>query len=278
MTLDEALSSGQAAVYETGDVNNLEIENLSDDRLLFVQSGVIVKGGKQDRVLSVDLVLPPGSGRTSTAAFCVEHGRWSQRGEESAQSFASADKAIAGKGLKLAAKSEKSQDGVWGAVAAAQATLTEVVGGNVAAPESPSSFQLTLENERVVQAIAAQIVALKELPDEQPDATGFIYAINGQIAGGDIYGSPELFRKLWAGLLEASAIEAVAAKGDMTAAVIATGDDVRRFLASTDEMAGQKELLPAGVTLVVREDDKVAAFETSSSEIEGSIHRSYIVK
>jgi hypothetical protein len=278
VTLDEALAAGQAAVYETSDVNNLEVENLSADRLLFVQAGDIVKGGKQDRVLSVDLVLPPKSGRTSIAAFCVEHGRWSSRGEESAEAFASANKAIAGKDLKLAAKSEKSQEGVWDAVREAQGMLEAAVGGVVAAPESPSSYQLTLENEKIAAAMAAQIAALKSLVDDHDDAVGFIYAVNGQIAGGDIYGSRDLFRKLWPRLLEASAVEAVAAKGEQTVAVVATEEDARKLMSMAGTMTGEREDLPAGVTLISRQDDKVAIFDTSSSEVDGVIHRNYIVK
>lgn len=278
MTLDEALPAGHAAVYETGDVNNLAVENLSKDRLLFVQAGDIVKGGKQDRVLSVDLILPPGSGRVAIAVFCVEHGRWSARGDEPAQNFASADKAIAGKDLKLAAKSEKSQQGVWNAVSEAQAMLAAAVGGEVAAEESPSSLQLTLENEKIVAAIAAQIAALKDLLEAHADATGFIYAVNGKISGGDLYASHDLFRKIWPRLLEASAIEAIAARGEQTVTLVATEDDVRRMLSTADGIAGQREELPAGVTLVSRQNDEIAAFETGSSRIEGAVHRNYIVK
>ena len=39
LTLDEALASNQAAVYETGDVNELEVENKSKDRTLFIHLG-----------------------------------------------------------------------------------------------------------------------------------------------------------------------------------------------------------------------------------------------
>jgi len=278
MTLDEALPAGHAAVYETGDVNNLQVENLSKDRLLFIQAGDIVKGGQQDRVLSVDLILPPGSGRISIAVFCVEHGRWSARGDEPVQSFASADKTIAGKDLKLAAKSEKSQQGVWNAVSEAQGMLAAAVGGDVAAEESPTSLQLTLENEKIAAAIAAQVTALKDLANANKDATGFIYAVNGKISGGDIYASRDLFRKLWPRLLEASAVEAIAARGEQTVTVVATEDDVRRLLSAADDISGRREYLPAGVTLVTRESDEIAAFETGSSQIDGAVHRNYIVK
>jgi hypothetical protein len=278
MTLDEALPARDAAVYETGDVNNLEVENLSKDRLLFIQAGDIVKGGQQDRVLSVDLVLPPRSGRTSIAVFCVEHGRWSARGDEPAESFASADKTIAGRDLKLAAKSEKSQQGVWDAVAETQGVLQAATGGEVAAPESPSSYQLTLENKEIAAAIAAQVLAFKDLPNEHDDAIGFIYAVNGQIAGGDIYVSHELFGKLWPRLLEASAVEAVAASGEQTMAVVATEEDARKLMSMNETMIGDREDLPVGVTLVSWQDDKVAIFDTSSTQVDGVIHRNYIVK
>ncbi|MGH6960072.1 MAG: ARPP-1 family domain-containing protein, partial [Dongiaceae bacterium] len=166
LTLDEALATGQAAVYETGDVNELKVENKSKDRTLFIQAGDIVKGGRQDRVLSVDLILPPGSGKVPITAFCVEHGRWSARGQESAQQFASADKSLAGKDLKLAAKSKRSQTEVWNAVAETQAKLAASVGEEVAAPASPTSLQLSLENEKVAEAVGKHVTALAALVED----------------------------------------------------------------------------------------------------------------
>src|SRR5258708_38940285 len=54
MTLQEALEAKKAVVYETGNVNQLTVENLSKDEELFIQSGDIVKGGQQDRTLEYD--------------------------------------------------------------------------------------------------------------------------------------------------------------------------------------------------------------------------------
>ncbi len=77
LTLQEALEQRKVVVYETKSVNELSIENRSDQDI-YVQAGDIVKGGQQDRVLAVDLIVPPKSGRMPIAAFCVESGRCEQ--------------------------------------------------------------------------------------------------------------------------------------------------------------------------------------------------------
>ena len=278
VTLDEALADKQAVVYETGDVNELAVENLSPDRTLFIQAGDIVKGGRQDRVLSVDLVLPPGSGRTPITAFCVEHGRWTGRGNESAGNFASASKSLAGKDLKLAAKAARSQQDVWNAVAKTQAMLGDSLGQDVAAVESPTSLQLTLENTKLEAAVAGHVAAFESLAALKSDTIGYVYAVNGRISGGDIYPSPVLFRKLWPKLLEASATEAVAQRAadgaDRTLAI----DAVVAFLTAADGTAPTAEQLPAGVTLITRDSEEAAAFETRTAAADGWVHRNYIAK
>src|SRR5713101_4360263 len=94
LTLQEALEQKKVVVYETQSVNELAIENLSNEEV-YVQAGDIVKGGQQDRMLAVDLIVPPSSGKMPIAAFCVEHGRWSRRGNEQASVFtSSADVAV----------------------------------------------------------------------------------------------------------------------------------------------------------------------------------------
>jgi hypothetical protein len=278
LTLDEALAGGEAAVYETGDVNELEVQNKSKNHTLFIQAGDIVKGGRQDRVLSVDLILPPGSGKIPITAFCVEQGRWSARGDESGQQFASAEKSLAGKDLKLAAKSKRSQTEVWNAVAETQAKLAASVGEDVAAPASPTSLQLSLENTKVAEAVGKHVAALTALAADHPDAVGYLYAVNGKISGGDIYASPLLFRKLWPRLLEASVTEAVAERSDSSAGSGLAADDAAAFLTAMDSAAATDQQLPAGVTLMSRETEKAAAFETRSDAAEGWLHRSYIVK
>ena len=58
LTLAEALAKGSVQVAETGQVNELKIENTGAEEV-FIQAGDMVKGGRQDRVLTVSLLLPP---------------------------------------------------------------------------------------------------------------------------------------------------------------------------------------------------------------------------
>ena len=60
LTLEEALIQKKVIVRETREVNRLTIQNISTEDV-YVQSGDIVKGGAQDRMLVVDLILPPKS-------------------------------------------------------------------------------------------------------------------------------------------------------------------------------------------------------------------------
>jgi hypothetical protein len=148
LTLQEALAQKKVRVYETKDVNELAIQNLSNEDI-YVQAGDIVRGGEQDRMISVDFIVPPRSGRMPIAAFCVESGRWNKRGNEEAAVFSSSENSVATKELKLAAKSANSQQAVWQNVTAAQEKLSRNVGGNVSSPVSSSSLELSIENSKV---------------------------------------------------------------------------------------------------------------------------------
>jgi hypothetical protein len=122
LTLQEAMKRKLVVVRETGDVNRLTIQNRSNQDV-FVQAGDIVKGGQQDRVLALDLIVPPKSRRIPIDAFCVEQGRWSRRGDEAVSAFSASDNALASKDLKIAAKARKSQGDVWANVSKTQEKL-----------------------------------------------------------------------------------------------------------------------------------------------------------
>src|SRR5262249_54189172 len=125
LTLDEALEKKAVVVHETGDVNELAVENVSADHEVFIQACDIVKGGQQDRILAHDLLLPPKSGKVTIASFCCESGRWAKRGGEDEKTFGSSKNQAATNDVKLAARKEMSQRLVWDNVSKAQMTLGE---------------------------------------------------------------------------------------------------------------------------------------------------------
>jgi len=304
VTLQEALAKGSVKVDETGTVNELIVENLGAEEV-FVQAGDIVKGGRQDRVLSVDLLLPPRSGRVSIAAFCVEHGRWSGRGDEDAASFSSASSAMPSQEAKLALRAYaaaaappsagtadptaaragahsvaadvgQSQQTIWSTVKKVQERLSRSVGAPVVAPASPSSLQLSLENKELKQAQAAYTKALAEAGEADADVVGYVYAINGKINGGDVYASNALFRKMWRKQLGANVTEAISKK-DAAAAAPPSVKEVQAFLTMGENGAKTERAINAHVRLATLDGDAGLYAETRRSD--GSwVHRNYLAK
>ncbi len=279
LTLQEALKKGVVIVYETGDVQKLTIENKSAGEYVYVQWGEIVKGGKQDRVIRYDLVLKPKSGKVPLASFCVEHGRWTGRGNEAVTNFESSGSALATKELKLATKKSGSQQKVWSGVAKVQNDLARNVGGSVKGGESPSSLQLTLENKKVQAAAAAYVKQLAPIVEGKEDVVGFAFAINGEVNSADVYASGALFRKLWPKLIEASAIEAIAAYEKGKAFEAATAEDVKACLLDADKARAVEEDIAPHIRMRTRETAEMILFETESTDGEPAVvHRGYVNK
>ena len=278
MTLQEAMDKELFRVYETSEVNELEVENLSKEFDVFIQSGDIVKGGKQDRILAVSIIIPAMSGRVKIDSFCVEHGRWTKRGNEDSSKFTSSNDRIVTKELKIAANASRSQQEVWNKVSEAQANLGKNVGGSVAG-SSASSLQLSLEDKKVVANIDEYIKKLGGIVDGKSDVIGYAFAVNGQINSADIYVSNALFKKLWPKMLKASATEAVAASRGVRLADPVKAESVKGFLDDadrakpTDTRSG-----PAGAKLTTREDRDNVMIEAVDEKSKTVVHKSYVKK
>ncbi len=279
LTLEEAMDRKLVRVHETSDVNELEIENVSRTDEVFVQAGDIVKGGKQDRVLSVDLLVPVLSGRIPISSFCVEHGRWTARGDESTTEFNKADEMLPSKDLKVAAMHSNSQTAVWDNVAKSQNKLSAAANTSVASSTSRSSLQLSLENERVRENADDYIEALRNIVESKDGVIGFVFAIDGEINSGDVYGSNELFKKLWPKLLKAAAIESVAESYDPKARSTVAAELISDFLADaeTGRMTSSQNVT-SRVRVIKRESGAIAFTESRDTETGAWLHRSYIAR
>lgn len=278
LTLQEALEQKKVIVYETQSVNELAIENLSSEDI-YVQSGDIVKGGKQDRMMAQDFIVPPKSGRMPISAFCVEHGRWSGRGNERAGVFSSSSDAVVTREIKLAAKSSNSQGAVWENVRLAQDKLSQNLGTRVNSNVSASSLQLAVENTRVQATADSYIKALASIVNRDDDVIGYVFAINGSVNSADVYSSNALFRKLWPKLLKANTVEAIAQLQKETFKPAST-DHAKAFLTEAEKpQPSAAKDVTARVKVVTREDDKNVFFETRDEAQKGAwVHRNYIKK
>jgi hypothetical protein len=277
LTLEEALVQKKVVVYETKSVNELSIQNFSNEDV-YVQSGDIVKGGAQDRMIGVDFIVPPRSGKLPISAFCVEHGRWSGRGEEKAAVFTSSSDAVATREIKLAAKSANSQSEVWDSVKVAQDKLSQNVGTRVNSAVSESSLQLAVENNKVKETVDAYVKSLGMVAGRSDDVIGYVFAINGKVNSADIYGSNVLFKKLWPKLLKANAVEAIAElqKDKFNPASV---DSAKGFLSDSEKAKGTDKDVNARVNLMTREDSENVLYETRDRAQPGVwVHRNYIKK
>jgi hypothetical protein len=299
LTLQEAMAREAVQVYETGSVNELAVENRGEEAV-FIQAGDIVKGGKQDRSLTVSLVLPSHSERIPIASFCVEPGRWSQRGREDVHQFSSAAAAMPSREAKLAmkasapaqnwaqrnlasdpshrpaAETQERQRMVWDYVASISRELSNNVGAAGGLMSPSNSLQTALENDKLKTAQQAYLDLLRPAGEKDPDIIGYFFAVNGKINSGDVYSSNALFRKMWPKLLAASATEAIANLGSAAATAPST-EAVKAFVNSVEAGRGSVTDLNQHARLDTHETAEALYFETAWADGRW-VHRNYLAK
>jgi hypothetical protein len=292
LTLQEALAQKTIEVREIGQVNELLVENTGNEDI-FIQSGDIVKGGQQDRVLSVSLLLKPHSGPLSIASFCVEQGRWSARGGEDVAKFSSANASLPSRAAKIglagaaapktagpdANSVSKRQGEIWKLVTEIQGKLTSNLGAPVAAARSRTSLQLALENGSLERAQAEYVKALQSSGEQDDDIVGYVFAINGKLNSADIYPSNGLFRKMWPKLLRASATEALGERNG-TAQPAPPIAEATSFLASPKDAPSIEKSAGLQGRVEMRESATQLFMEAKPAAAPASawVHRNYLAK
>jgi hypothetical protein len=283
LTLDEGLRSGEVVVTEYGNVRGLvrqrvapaaqrdsaEVNRLvlvnNSKRPLLLLAGEIVAGGKQDRVIGMDRIVPSESDPIDLNVFCVEPGRWvatSDRfgtsgatygaaGGRSAGTAASAKSAgtlMAQPSVRAKAMGDKDQSQVWAEVKKQQQSMTAEVQASPTAPMAQdlritSSYAVVMENQDVkqkVDEVAKPIErdyqsVIKQLRDR--NAVGVVAAVNGRVIWSDVFASTELLEKYWPKLVRSYASEAVATPVKGGEATLAQAES---FLAN---MRGRRETI-----------------------------------
>ena len=247
LVLDEAMAAGKVKIREIadGNVNGLTLQNQAD-RPVFVMAGEVIIGGKQDRIIGRNTVIPAKT-TLEVPVFCVEHGRWNGANK----SFSTA-KALAHGRLRGKASHAAQQD-VWNEVAsknkARKATSASDTYRKVAAQQSDGTLAAM---EKQVQAALAKLPA-----GERARMVGYAVALNGEVATVDLFGSPALFKKVETKLLRSYLTEAI----DVVAAKDArppTPDAVKAFMADVDKAAEQRSYDTAAAATMTKSGARAA--------------------
>jgi len=278
LTLDEGLHSGEVIVTEAGSVQGLirrhgapavrhdgaEVNRLvlvnNSKRPLLLLAGEIVSGGRQDRVIGKDRIVPPESDPVDLSVFCVEPGRWvattANFGASEALYGKNAGTSVGGPvpmaimaqpSVRRKAMAEKNQSEVWNEVNKQKAAMTVEV--EAAAPAAASQMQQVTSyakvNENVevrkqVDSVARPIEQnyqslIHQLRDR--NAVGVVVAVNGRIIWADIFASTDLLNKYWPKLVRSYASEAVVTRAKDAEVSTKQAD---AFLA---DMEGRREMI-----------------------------------
>ncbi len=241
LTLEEGLATGEVTVAEQGaqvlqrsrdgrpiylpqpttgaSVNQLVLVNRSKRPLLLL-AGELVSGGKQDRVIGKDRIVPVGAPPLPLDVFCVEHGRWTGSSQ-----FAAA-RTIVHPSVRESAAVDQAQTKVWDSVR--NGTNSKAPASAPRAQISADSLQFAIagngrteayEKIYVSQAVGVSIDGFVEevqrrfaqatsgLKNER--AVGVVVAYGGEVAWSDIFASGNLFDHYWRKLLRSYAVEAL---------------------------------------------------------------------
>lgn len=277
LTLEEAMERKLVIVHETGEVNELSIENVSQTDEVFIQAGDIVKGGQQDRMLAVDLIVPTRSGRIPIDSFCVESERWTARGRESGTQFNSSTEYAPSKDIKIAAKHSRSQGEVWEQVEDSQKKLSAATNTNTASSVSRSSLPLTMQNEKVRSDSDTYARYLEDIVPKNSDVIGIVMVINGKINSADTYGSSALFVKLWPKLLKAAAIEAVAETAQNSSQGAVNVAEIDSFFETAENAPVTEERTVTDRIRITNREAETSLFLTTLDR-DTMLHNNYLMK
>jgi hypothetical protein len=247
ITLDEGIRSGEVVVTEVGnlhstmrrrppyqtrpyqgaEVNRLVLVNNSKHPLILL-AGEVVTGGKQDRVVGKDRIVPAESDPVDLAVFCVEHGRWI----ESSTKFDTHASVMLQPSVRMKAMADKDQQKVWDEVANSRKNMSGVMlhtpNANLSTVEvtsaqvqidSTSSYAKARENavvQKQVESITEPMQksyesVIKQLRNQ--NAVGVVVAVKGHILWADMFASSALLAKYWPKLLDSYATEALTMPG-----------------------------------------------------------------
>jgi hypothetical protein len=202
--LPQQSAQQQEEVAVSGIVNAVEIENKSD-RPLYILAGQVIIGGKQDRVLARDTIIPAGK-KLQVEVCCVEHGRWSPRMQQGGQGEVSFYAAVTSATTYLKApmvlEGKEAQQKVWKEV--------EKQCKEMDAQTATQTYKEVIE--KTDETVAEFVEAIEKSLGDDKEICGFLACVNGEIETCDLFASPKLLSKFRTQLLRGYALDSIAAE------------------------------------------------------------------
>ena len=247
ITLDEGIRSGEVVVTEVGnlhstmrrrptyparpvggaEVNRLVLVNNSRHPLILL-AGEVVTGGKQDRVVGKDRIVPAESDPVDLSVFCVEHGRWT----ETSSKFDTHASVMLQPSVRMKAMADQDQQKVWDEVANSNRNMAGamlhvpapgVTQGEVSAAQAQIKNTTSYAKNRENAAVQKQVESITEPMQKSyesvikqlrnQNAVGVVVAVKGHIVWADMFASSALLGKYWPKLLDSYATEALTMPG-----------------------------------------------------------------
>ena len=230
--LDEALDRKIARITEVSDggrVPELAFENASAEKILLVDGDELI-GAKQNRVVNISILVGGGQ-RVVIPVSCVEHGRWSYRDRD----FRSGNRTLFAKArarkmsqvsfsMSERGSRESDQHAIWADVAEKSEALCV---------ESPTMSMSDLYDGR-----SGELDGYATAFHVEPGQRGAVVAVDGKVAGMELFDSPGAFSKYLGKLVRSYAMDALETGQRKRKAPAEAA--VRQFLDALQSAAGER--------------------------------------
>ncbi len=184
VSLSQAIKLGLATVSERGtasteNVHLLRINNHSD-KSVYISSGEVIAGGRQDRMIARDTILAPSEKDQYVPVMCVEEGRWSDKEKKFVYSN------FANPHLRKVLDQNKNQVLIWKEI------NNQLDVGGV------KSKTLAYLSKNIDKKLAPLIdeyynFFLEKFRKTDSTVVGFVAISGGRVIGSDIFASKNLF-------------------------------------------------------------------------------------
>lgn len=216
-TLDEAIRRDWISVREHTDARVSGVRVRNDSRhVIFIMAGEIISGGKQNRVVSEDILLPARSQFLDIPVYCVERDRWNGKTDRFEPGTY-----MVNPGMRKSVMAGASQETVW-RDAEAQAESAGV--------SSPTrSYTAMYSDDKTASRLSGITAGFRGFC--RNDVVGAVIVRRGAIISCDIFADPDVFARLWDKILMSAALDVLNETSGQRWLDDSLGSrDVRRFL------------------------------------------------